>query len=139
MRSLALALFMLVCSSGAGPAIGAEIGDAGLSKVGGELFQQHCATCHGATAVGDGPTATALVTKPADLTKIAARRGGRFPEADIARFIDGRFDLPAHGSREMPVWGARFGAPISEGTSHDEVVRGKLLALVEYLKTLQKP
>ena len=139
MRSLALALFMLVCSSGAGPAIGAEIGDAGLSKVGSELFQQHCATCHGATAVGDGPTASALVTKPADLTKIAARRGGRFPEADIARFIDGRFDLPAHGSREMPVWGARFGAPISEGTSHDEIVRGKLLALVEYLKTLQRP
>jgi mono/diheme cytochrome c family protein len=114
-------------------------GDPLLAKVGAEAFQTYCASCHGATAIGDGPAASALRTTPADLTRIAARRSGAFPDAEIARFIDGRFDLPAHGSREMPIWGERLGAPIAEGVDHDEVVRGKLLALLEYLKTIQRP
>jgi len=58
--------------------------------------------------------AAALTTPPADLTRIAARRGGSFPDGEVARFVDGRFDLPAHGTREMPVWGERFGAGIPE-------------------------
>ena len=51
--------------------------------------------------------------------------------------IDGRFDLPAHGSREMPIWGRRFAAPIAKGTEPDAVARGRILTLVEYLKTIQ--
>lgn len=110
-----------------------------LARVGAESFRTYCVACHGPTGVGDGPAASALRTPPADLTRIAARRAGRFPDGEIARFIDGRFDVPAHGSREMPIWGEKLGEPIAEGADHDEVVRGKLLALVEYLKTIQKP
>jgi mono/diheme cytochrome c family protein len=116
----------------------AEPPDPMLAKVGGEMFQQYCASCHGVTGEGNGPVAPSLRTPPADLTRIAARRGGNFPDSDIARFIDGRFDLPAHGTREMPIWGRKLGEPIAEGTQPDEVVRGKLMALVEYLKTIQK-
>lgn len=114
-------------------------GDPMLAKVGAESFRTYCAACHGMTAVGDGPAASALRTPPADLTRIAARREGRFPDAEIARFVDGRFDVAAHGSREMPIWGEKLGEPIAEGADHDEIVRGRLLALVEYLKTIQRP
>ena len=116
----------------------AEEPDPMLAKVGGEMYQQYCASCHGAGGQGDGPVAPALKALPADLTKIAARRDGVFPEADIARWIDGRFDVVAHGSREMPVWGRKFADHIAEGVSTDEVVRGRVLTLVEYLKSIQK-
>jgi hypothetical protein len=46
---------------------------------------------------------------PPDLTRIAQRRGGNFPDAEIAAQIDGRTVVPAHGSRDMPIWGQRWG------------------------------
>jgi hypothetical protein len=88
---------------------------------------------------GDGPVAPVLKTPPADLTAIAARRGGRFPKAEIASYIDGRSDVAAHGSREMPVWGRVFARPVVDGTTGEEVVRGQLFVLVEYLETIQAP
>lgn len=36
---------------------------------GAKLFQRHCATCHGGSAHGDGPAASALPLPPADLTE----------------------------------------------------------------------
>jgi len=36
------------------------------------------------------------------------RTGYPLPEDQIARFIDGRADVKAHGPRDMPVWGKRF-------------------------------
>jgi hypothetical protein len=38
----------------------------------------------------------------------------------------------------MPIWGRKFQDTIGEGTDPDEVVRGRVLTLVEYLKTIQK-
>ncbi len=87
---------------------------------------------------GDGPAAAALQTPPADLTRIAVRRGGTFPDAEVARFIDGRFAPPAHGSREMPIWGLRFGEAIPEAGVSEEIVRGRIVILVEYLKSIQR-
>lgn len=120
------------------PSHASDESDGVLAPVGKEMFGQYCASCHGTSGEGDGPAASALEVRPADLTRIAARRGGDFPDAEIARVIDGRFDLPAHGSREMPVWGRRFGTSIAKGTEPDEVARGRILTLVEYLKTIQK-
>ena len=109
-----------------------------LAELGAEAFPRYCASCHGLRAEGDGPAADALRTRPADLTRIAARRGGSFPDGEIARFIDGRFALPAHGSREMPVWGQRFGEAIPESSIAEEVTRGRIAVLVEYLKSIQR-
>jgi len=109
-----------------------------LAVSGERLYVRHCAVCHGMSGTGDGPFAGILRTAPADLTGIAARRGGAFPEADLARFVDGRFVPPAHGTREMPIWGRWLGEPVA-GAEPDEVVRGEILALLEYLKTLQRP
>jgi mono/diheme cytochrome c family protein len=112
-------------------------GDPVLAELGAESFQRYCASCHGATAHGDGPAAGALKRPPADLTRIAARRGGAFPEGEIARFIDGRYGVDAHGSREMPVWGERLGERIPEPGVSEEVVRGQIAVLIEYLKGIQ--
>ena len=100
-------------------------------------FQRHCSACHGMEGQGDGILKPVLRVAPPDLTRIAERRGGDFPDSEIARFIDGRAFVVAHGAREMPVWGRIFGAPVAEGTTAEEVVRGQLWVLVEYLKSVQ--
>lgn len=109
-----------------------------LAELGAPLFQRHCAACHGADGRGEGPVARALVTRPADLTTIAARRDGTFPST-IAKFIDGRFEVAAHGSREMPVWGLRFGADVPDAGVGESIARGNIATLVEYLKSIQRP
>ena len=68
----------------------------------------------------------------------AQRRGGISPVAEIAAMIDGRTVVPAHGSREMPVWGERFGEMGGGGSVGEEVVRGTLLVLIEYLQAIQR-
>jgi mono/diheme cytochrome c family protein len=139
-RSFALPLAAALWASVAGAEPPAEAPPRHLhADLGAELFARHCASCHGATGVGDGPAARALTRPPADLTHIAARRGGEFPDAEIAHWIDGRFDVPAHGSREMPVWGRKLADPIAEDASGEEVARGRIDLLVEYLKTIQAP
>ena len=110
-----------------------------LTESGRRSFLRYCSSCHGDGGRGDGPLAPVLRTPPADLTRIAARRGGVFPDAEIADHIDGRVEIKAHGGREMPVWGRVFARRIAEDTTAEEVVRGELWILVEYLKSIQVP
>ena len=100
-------------------------------------YRALCASCHGAEARGDGPVAVALDPKPSDLTAIAARRDGVFPVPTIARLIDGRDPVVAHGNRDMPVWGRQFSESVGDrGFGYS---RGRIQLLVEYLKTIQNP
>jgi mono/diheme cytochrome c family protein len=110
-----------------------------LVEVGRTEFTRYCAACHGTDARGAGPAATALRTPPADLTHIAARRGGVFPADEIAAWIDGRLAPPAHGTREMPVWGLRLAEGLPPGELSQDLVRGRILTLVEYLRSIQAP
>jgi len=105
---------------------------------GAALFRIHCASCHGKEAKGDGPVASALMTKPADLTTLARRAGGKFPRAEARAVIDGRTDIRAHGVREMPVWGLSFAEPGRDAQRADET-DAEIKALVRYLETLQRP
>lgn len=124
-------------ATAAAPVVAADHADPMLAEMGAEQFQRYCASCHGVGAAGDGPVADSLKTRPADLTRIAARRGGSFPDGEIARKIDGRFALQAHGTREMPIWGKALGDDIPDAGISEEVARGKILLLVEYLKSIQ--
>lgn len=123
-------------AAGAAPVVAADA-DPMLAEMGAEQFQRYCASCHGVAATGDGPVAASLKTQPADLTRIAVRRGGSFPDGEIARKVDGRFALQAHGTREMPIWGKALGDDIPDSGIAEEVARGKILMLVEYLKSIQ--
>lgn len=107
-------------------------------SAGQQYFLRYCSTCHGLEGRGDGPAASALRTPPADLTRIAQRRGGQFPVAEIAAYIDGRTPVAAHGSREMPIWGERFGEMVGVRGVSEEVVRGNILVLIEYLQSIQR-
>lgn len=108
-----------------------------LAEMGAAPFERYCASCHGAKGEGDGSVVPALATAPADLTRIAARRDGEFPRGEIGRIIDGRFRIDAHGTREMPVWGARFAEAIADPGLSEEVSRGTIAVLVEYLASIQ--
>jgi len=106
---------------------------------GAALFAKHCASCHGASGVGDGPLAAELRTKPADLTRIAERNGGKFDDAAVMAAIDGRRTVAAHGPRDMPVWAEVFeteferaGTPRPHATALE---RSRLMA--DFLRTIQ--
>ncbi len=71
---------------------------------GARTFRDHCATCHGLEATGDGPMSSILVVAPPDLTGLAAAEGGVFPLERVVRKIDGRDPIMAHGG-PMPVFG----------------------------------
>ena len=99
-----------------------------------DIYRAHCASCHGMEGKGDGPVASALTTRPPDLTTIAQRNGGVFPAARIKKVIAGDEGVAAHGSREMPVWGPVF-HQIQEDRDYGEI---RLQNLVDYLKSIQK-
>lgn len=111
-------------------------GEAG--RQGHQYFVQYCSACHGGEGRGDGPAASALQPPPADLTRIAQRRGGHFPVAEIRAYIDGRIGVPAHGRREMPVWGERFEEMAGGGSLGEAVARDRIQRLLEYLQTMQR-
>ena len=95
-RLLVLALLL---SAGPGAAQDAPEGAA--------LYIRYCAACHGMEARGDGEMAAILTVLPADLTQLSAGNGGVFPVARVARQIDGRDPLLAHGG-VMPLFGDFF-------------------------------
>jgi mono/diheme cytochrome c family protein len=96
------------------------------------MFHEYCAVCHGDNAKGSGPAADALKKAPADLTQIARKNGGAFPEVKVMRVIQGDDVVAAHGSRAMPVWGTIFR---SLGSSQTETLR--VNALMRYVQELQ--
>jgi len=103
------------------------------NDVGKTQYQSSCASCHGIGAKGDGPVSKELKTPPADLTALAKNNNGVFPYDMVYQIIDGRNStIASHGTREMPVWGYRFGPP--------EAFRFKrrMLAVIDYLRSIQQ-
>jgi mono/diheme cytochrome c family protein len=110
-----------------------------ISRDSGErLYKESCSACHGPDARGNGPVAPILKVPVPDLTLIASRRGGSFPEDEIYRIVDGQADLGAHGSRNMPVWGYEFfGDDTDDELAHREATL-KTEKLVEFLRSVQR-
>ena len=97
-----------------------------------EMFAQYCTPCHGKGGRGDGPAAAALKRAPADLTTLTSRNGGKFPDVKVKRYIEGLDEVPAHGSRDMPIWGPLFRA-LSQDTAAIRVE-----ALTAHLRSIQR-
>ena len=106
-------------------------------------FEHQCASCHGTTAKGDGPLRPFLIQPPSDLTTLAQRHGGSWPEQQLREMIDGRGmnEAGPHGNREMPVWGQRFREDAQQTRmgrwKPERQVRQRVDALVAYLHSVQ--
>ena len=109
------------------------------------LFKASCAPCHGISGAGDGPVASVLASEVPRLDDLAARSEGVYPADYVREVIDGRSDIGAHGTREMPVWGLRFEllyqSELAPGVESDAQARKSaallVTELVDYIATLQ--
>ncbi len=102
----------------------------------------YCASCHGDDGKGGGPASFALSVPPPDLTALSRGNNGLFPRERILALIDGREEVAAHGSREMPVWGEWFKMEATEGLGGAEgpesSVQRRVVNLVDYLESVQQ-
>ena len=106
-----------------------------INSIRGEnLYKAYCASCHGPEAKGNGPMAACLKVAPPDLTRIAARNGGKFPLQRVDRIISGEEPLPSgHGTRAMPVWGPVF----SQVDRDQDLGRVRIDNLARFLRDIQ--
>jgi hypothetical protein len=105
MKRFILVLPLLAACVPGEPAPGVAASRGSSAETGAALFAAHCAACHGADARGGGPAAAGLAPAPPDLTRIAARGGGTFPEEAVMSTIDGYGTAVSH-DRAMPEFGA---------------------------------
>jgi len=99
-----------------------------------EMYTNYCAVCHGTDGKGGGPADSALKAAPADLTMLSKNNGGKFPALKVTSVIRGETENPAHGSREMPMWGTLFRG-MSQG--HEGEVQQRVANLTHYIESLQ--
>lgn len=102
------------------------------------MYVRYCGACHGPAGKGDGIAGTFMRPKPADLTEIAKKNGGKFPSQKVAEAIDGRHTPRAHGDPDMPVWGEIFQEQAGWDTTRRTRVRAQILAITRYLASLQE-
>jgi mono/diheme cytochrome c family protein len=140
MKAMVPAIFL----SGALLASGAAFGQ-GMSL--GEFeYNNSCVACHGASGKGDGPVTDFLSgASVPDLTVIQKNNGGVFPVSAVYAVIDGSDVASVHGTRDMPIWGNRFRARISEDedpyfspAERESYATARTLALVDYLASIQE-
>ena len=104
-------------------------------KDGAVIFKQDCAVCHGVSGRGDGPAANDLKVRPPNLTTLARRHGGEFPNGYVLEVLRNGVEAPSHGTAEMPVWG-----PMFDTMNRNNAMQSKLriINLVNYLKSIQE-
>lgn len=99
-----------------------------------DMYMTYCAVCHGTDGKGGGPAASALKIPPNDLTLLSKNNGGKYPSMKVEASIRGEAAFPAHGSKDMPVWGALFWS-VSKG--HEGEVQQRVVNLTKYIESLQ--
>ncbi|WP_332742691.1 c-type cytochrome [Hydrogenophaga sp.] len=104
-------------------------------------FDANCASCHGTNGKGNGPLVPFLTRIPPDLTMLAKNNGGVLPMNRLYDVIDGA-EVPAHGSRDMPVWGRDYRIKDAEyfmeaPYNAEAHVRARILGLLEYINRIQ--
>ncbi|MCZ2148740.1 MAG: c-type cytochrome [Bryobacterales bacterium] len=98
-----------------------------------QMFRAYCSPCHGLLGTGDGPAAAALKNKPVNLTELSARNGGKFPALKVYNTIQGDTMAPAHGSKDMPVWGDVFRSM----TRNEAEAKMRINNLTRYMESIQ--
>jgi cytochrome c553 len=131
MTGMALAIAAAVSAQGSRQSLPPLVPE---SLVGSVSFDLYCASCHGRSGRGDGPTAAALKTRPADLTGLARANRGVFPRERVLAFVEGSARAVSHGSPEMPVWGPTLRAL----DASDARVTVRLQNLVAFVESIQQ-
>jgi mono/diheme cytochrome c family protein len=110
--------------------------DAAAAAKGRVTYVRYCVSCHGPLAKGDGPLARDLRIPVPDLTTLAERNGGKFPQDRVAQVIQAGDTVRGHGTADMPAWGDAFKK--TKGTG-EATVEAAVRNLSQYLRTLQPP
>jgi len=109
--------------------------DTAAAAKGAVVYVRYCVSCHGKEAKGDGPLAADLRVPVPDMTTLAARSGGRFPEDRVRRIIESGEVLRGHGTEDMPAWGDAFKKTGgTDARTPQEAIRN----LTHYLWSLQR-
>jgi mono/diheme cytochrome c family protein len=103
---------------------------------GASIFRNNCAACHGLNGRGKGPAAKALKRDVPDLTRLSQRNEGAFPAIHVRNTIMFGADdlLPAHGSKDMPIWGPVF----HEIDFDQDLGNVRLENITKYLESIQR-
>jgi mono/diheme cytochrome c family protein len=101
---------------------------------GAALYKQHCAVCHGNDLKGNGPSPYPFRGVPPDLTTLAQRHDGKFPEAYVSDVLRNGVKVTGHGPVEMPVWGPIF--KMTNGSDEPQVT-SRITNLSNYIRSLQ--
>jgi mono/diheme cytochrome c family protein len=103
---------------------------------GAHLYKEYCAVCHANDGKGNGPppAPSRFTESPPDLTTLAQRHNGGFPEAYVVDVLRNGVKMPDHGPAEMPVWGTAF---TSMSKSNEAQVNLRITNLTNYLKSIQ--
>lgn len=112
--------------------------------IGAREYLNSCAQCHGTDGEGNGYLAGFLNTKAPDLTVLQKENGGVFPLSAVYSIIEGSAGDGIHGGSDMPSWGDRYRFDASDQlgmeftrADREAFVRARILALVEYISSLQ--
>ena len=98
-----------------------------------ETFQQSCAICHGDRGRGNGPAASALTPRPADLSMMT-KRNGTFPAAHIEAVLKGVDPTGAH-TNVMMMWRALF---LADANGDEAVASARVNSLVKFIESIQR-
>jgi mono/diheme cytochrome c family protein len=112
----------------------ANRGPASTALSGALIFKRHCAACHGNDLKGNGPAPPPFKDRTPDLTTLAQRRDGKFPDAYVTDVLRNGVSISAHGPAEMPIWGSTFKE--SERLSSAQIDE-RIAKLTAYLKSMQ--
>jgi len=104
-----------------------------------DLYRRFCESCHGASGLGDGPSARHFKSDTPDLTRISTRHGGRFPHRWVTRIVDGTNPRQPHGPKDMPAWGKELAMIDSPGPGVAAPTQERIQRLVDYLESIQRP
>ncbi len=108
------------------------------SASGKQMFTTYCAACHGEDGKGNGPAAAAMKEPPTDLTVLSKNNNGKFPTSAVFGVLKFGVSETAHGSKEMPVWGAILNNSQTAFHETPGEVQLRLQNLVNYLRSIQQ-